>query len=145
MVIDDLDVDRVDVERFRGTMDEFSCTGLIPASTVAFTAGLTGLELGVVGTIDLGASTALSTSVFLLNGGSGTVYSISLALSLMHDNLLQLDPLCFNVDGGGIIARMLLSDIVISERPTVAGMRLGGRRPEPRIVLAWKCQYRSRP
>lgn len=136
MVDDDLDVDRVDVERLRGTLDELSCTGLIPANTVALTAGLTGLALGVVGTIDLGASTALSTSVFLLKGGSGTVQSISPALILRDDILSQLDPLCFNVAGGGIIARMLLSDVVISERPTVAGMRLGGRRPEPRIVLA---------
>ena len=73
-----VEVVRDDAERLRPALEELSWTGLIPASTVAFTAGLIGLELGGPAIIDLGVSTALSTSVFLLNGGSGTVTYVSL-------------------------------------------------------------------
>jgi len=78
-VVDDdaVEVFRDDAERFRLVLEELSWTGLIPASTVALTAGLIGLELGGPAIIDLGASTALSTRVFLLKGGSGTATCVS--------------------------------------------------------------------
>lgn len=105
-------------DEFDGTRLTPFVAGLTPASTVVLSDILIGRELDVDAGGNLLPSPALSASVFLLVGGSGSP-----------------DPLCFNVAGGGIIARTLLSELVISSRPEAAGMRLGGRSPVDRIAL----------
>ena len=125
-------------EEFEGTRLEPSGTGLTCPDKTALLVALGGRIFDGVLRLRLCASAALSTSVFLFIGGSGTVLSVREgATSSLPLILLQLVTLCLRVEGGGMIARALLSEVVISDRPSVAGMRLGGRRPDPRIILAY--------
>jgi len=102
---------------FEGTRIVPLVAGLTPTMVVALTAELTGRALIADASVVLLPSPALSASVFLLVGGSGSPV-----------------PLCFSVAGGGISARTLLSEFDISSSPDDAGMRLGGRSPVDRIV-----------
>ena len=49
---------------------------------------------------------------------------------------VRAEPLCLSKFVGTGMARALLSEADISSSPVVAGMRLGGRNPEVRLVCS---------
>jgi len=88
--------------------------------------------------VDRCASPALSASVFLFGGGSGTgTGSHELGSFFIGRFYAHPVALCFSVEGGGgSIDRAFVSEMDISSRPADAGIRLGGRNCDARIVFS---------
>jgi len=130
--------DAVDGPRL-GLFDEARDTGLMLARLFVLRASLAGREVfEAVGSVR-GASPALSTNVFLLGTASGTRWVSDGASVLCARLVLHVGVLCLSL-GGGIMARALLSEIVSSDSPTLAGIRLGGRIPVPRTAFVCESQ-----